>query len=131
MSLRTLAAPVSGHITPSNLLEAYSFFVGSAVPGQNSTYIPHKGVLSPEEGLLYVSYADDSGASKPNFFQCGSIYSVQALMSVPTVQFINTTLPRKIVRVFPIPSNSLAYPRCIGTDISPLSGADLYYGYGM
>lgn len=29
---------------------------GAAVAGQNNTYIPHKGVLSPAENTLYVSY---------------------------------------------------------------------------
>ncbi len=34
---------------------------GSAVAGQNNTYIPHKGVLSPAEKSLYVSYSNGAG----------------------------------------------------------------------
>jgi len=34
---------------------------GSAVTGQNTTYIPHKGVLSPAEKVLYVTYSDGAG----------------------------------------------------------------------
>ncbi|KAG7099404.1 hypothetical protein E1B28_001257 [Marasmius oreades] len=33
----------------------------SAVPGQNSTSLPHKGVLSPVEKALYISYSDGAG----------------------------------------------------------------------
>ncbi|KAF9270407.1 Oligoxyloglucan reducing end-specific cellobiohydrolase [Marasmius fiardii PR-910] len=33
----------------------------SAVAGQNSTSLPHKGVLSPSEKALYVSYSDGAG----------------------------------------------------------------------
>jgi xyloglucan-specific exo-beta-1,4-glucanase len=33
----------------------------SAVAGQNTTYIPHKGVLSPAEKVLYVSYSNGAG----------------------------------------------------------------------
>ncbi|KAI0043817.1 carbohydrate-binding module family 1 protein [Auriscalpium vulgare] len=33
----------------------------SAVPGQNTTYFPHKGVYSPAEKSLYVSYSDGAG----------------------------------------------------------------------
>ncbi len=35
---------------------------GSAVAGQNTTYIPHKGVLSPKEHVLYVSYSKWCGS---------------------------------------------------------------------
>ena len=34
---------------------------GSAVAGQNSTFLPHKGVLSAAEKALYVSYSDGAG----------------------------------------------------------------------
>lgn len=34
---------------------------GKAVPGQNNTFIPHKGVLSPAEKALYISYSDGAG----------------------------------------------------------------------
>ncbi|KAL1748917.1 glycoside hydrolase family 74 protein [Schizophyllum fasciatum] len=33
----------------------------NAVAGQNNTYLPHKGVLSPSEGLLYISYSNGAG----------------------------------------------------------------------
>ncbi|KAF7306680.1 Carbohydrate-binding module family 1 protein [Mycena indigotica] len=33
----------------------------TAVPGQNTTYLPHKGVLSPSEKVLYVSYSNGAG----------------------------------------------------------------------
>ncbi|TFK23176.1 CEL6 protein, partial [Coprinopsis marcescibilis] len=33
----------------------------AAVPGQNTTYLPHKGVLSPMERVLYISYSDGAG----------------------------------------------------------------------
>ncbi|KZS94691.1 Oligoxyloglucan reducing end-specific cellobiohydrolase [Sistotremastrum niveocremeum HHB9708] len=33
----------------------------SAVAGQNSTFMPHKGVLSPAEQSLYVSYSNGAG----------------------------------------------------------------------
>ncbi|KAK0473160.1 hypothetical protein IW261DRAFT_1553088 [Armillaria novae-zelandiae] len=31
------------------------------IAGQQTTYFPHKGVLSPADGLLYVSYSDGTG----------------------------------------------------------------------
>ncbi|KIY65506.1 carbohydrate-binding module family 1 protein [Cylindrobasidium torrendii FP15055 ss-10] len=33
----------------------------SGLPGQQHTYFPHKGVISPSEGLLYLSYSDGVG----------------------------------------------------------------------
>ncbi|KAJ7102200.1 hypothetical protein B0H15DRAFT_813586 [Mycena belliarum] len=33
----------------------------SAVAGQNTTYLPHKGVLSPAEKVLYISYSNGAG----------------------------------------------------------------------
>ena len=45
----------------SNWMKFLNFFLGSAVVGQNSTYIPHKGVLSPTEKALYVSYSNGAG----------------------------------------------------------------------
>lgn len=45
-----------------SLIEAQLFrFEGTAVAGQNNTYLPHKGVLSPKEKVLYVSSSDGSG----------------------------------------------------------------------
>lgn len=35
--------------------------LGSAVAGQNNTYIPHKGVLSPAEKVLYVTSSNGAG----------------------------------------------------------------------
>ncbi|KAK0473162.1 hypothetical protein IW261DRAFT_1658654 [Armillaria novae-zelandiae] len=43
----------------------------SAVAGQNTTYIPHKGVLSPKEHVLYVSYSNGAG---PYDGTLGSVY---------------------------------------------------------
>lgn len=34
---------------------------GTAIPGQNNTYLPHKGVLSPAEKVLYISESNGSG----------------------------------------------------------------------
>jgi xyloglucan-specific exo-beta-1,4-glucanase len=39
----------------------YLISLGTAVAGQNSTFIPHKGVLSQAENSLYVSYANGAG----------------------------------------------------------------------
>ncbi|PBK93809.1 Oligoxyloglucan reducing end-specific cellobiohydrolase, partial [Armillaria gallica] len=36
-------------------------YTWTAVAGQQQTYFPYKGVLSPAEGLLYVSYSDGTG----------------------------------------------------------------------
>ena len=35
--------------------------LGSALPGTNSSWMPHKGVLSPAEHSLYISTSDGSG----------------------------------------------------------------------
>lgn len=43
----------------------------TAVAGQNTTYLPHKGVISPSERVLYVSYSDGAG---PYDGTLGSIY---------------------------------------------------------
>ncbi|KAK0505873.1 hypothetical protein EDD18DRAFT_1372643 [Armillaria luteobubalina] len=43
----------------------------TAVAGQNTTYIPHKGVLSPKEHVLYVSYSNGAG---PYDGTLGSVY---------------------------------------------------------
>ncbi|KAK7694577.1 hypothetical protein QCA50_001763 [Cerrena zonata] len=43
----------------------------SAIAGQNSTFIPHKGVLSPAENSLYVSTSDGAG---PYDGTMGAIY---------------------------------------------------------
>lgn len=59
LSPTTVAVHVSCYINVrqscSKLLE------GSAVAGQNTTFLPHKGVLSPVEKVLYVSYSDGAG----------------------------------------------------------------------
>ena len=41
--------------------ELIILLAGDAVAGQNNTFIPHKGVLSPSEGLLYISYSNGAG----------------------------------------------------------------------
>ncbi|KAH9486753.1 Xyloglucanase [Psilocybe cubensis] len=68
----------------------------SAVAGQNTTYLPHKGVLSPAEKVLYVSYSDGAG---PYDGTLGAISK------------------------YDIASG-------IWTDITPVSGSDLYFGFG-
>ncbi|KAG8701147.1 hypothetical protein FRC08_004255, partial [Ceratobasidium sp. 394] len=43
----------------------------SAVAGQNTTYMPHRGVLSPSEKILYVTYNNGAG---PYDGTLGSVY---------------------------------------------------------
>lgn len=54
---------------------------GTAVAGQNNTYLPHKGVLSPSEKLLYVSYSDGTG---PYDGTDGSVYKYNITSGVWT-----------------------------------------------
>ncbi|KIJ46121.1 carbohydrate-binding module family 1 protein [Sphaerobolus stellatus SS14] len=68
----------------------------SAVAGQNNTFIPHKGVLSPAEKTLYVSYSNGAG---PYDGTLGSLYKYNITSGV-------------------------------WTDITPVSGSDLYFGFG-
>lgn len=68
----------------------------TAVAGQNTTYIPHKGVLAPDEGTLYVTYSNGAG---PYDGTLGSVYKYDISASV-------------------------------WTDITPVSGSDLYFGFG-
>ncbi|KAI5121827.1 hypothetical protein M0805_003261 [Coniferiporia weirii] len=68
----------------------------SAVAGQNNTFIPHKGVLSPAENTLYVSYSNGGG---PYDGTLGSVYKYDISSAV-------------------------------WTDITPVSGSDLYFGFG-
>ncbi|KAJ8495839.1 hypothetical protein ONZ51_g1485 [Trametes cubensis] len=68
----------------------------SAVAGQNNTFIPHKGVLSPAEKALYISYSDGAG---PYDGTTGSVYR------------------------YDITAGTF-------TDITPVSGGDLYFGFG-
>ncbi|KAI0778119.1 hypothetical protein BD413DRAFT_465545 [Trametes elegans] len=68
----------------------------SAVAGQNNTFIPHKGVLSPAEKALYISYSDGAG---PYDGTTGSVYK------------------------YDLASGTF-------TDITPVSGGDLYFGFG-
>ncbi|TFK40979.1 hypothetical protein BDQ12DRAFT_710849 [Crucibulum laeve] len=74
----------------------------TAVAGQNTTYLPHKGVLSPTEKVLYVSYSDGAG---PYDGTLGAIYKY----NITSAACLNV------------------YP---GTDITPVSGSDLYFGFG-
>ncbi|KAJ7597257.1 hypothetical protein C8J56DRAFT_919622 [Mycena floridula] len=68
----------------------------AAVPGQNTTFLPHKGVLSVAEKLLYVTYSDGGG---PYDGVTGAVYKYNLTSSV-------------------------------WTDITPVSGSDLYFGFG-
>ncbi|KAL0580288.1 hypothetical protein V5O48_001705 [Marasmius crinis-equi] len=68
----------------------------SAVAGQNTTFLPHKGVLSPSEKTLYVSYSDGAG---PYDGTSGAVFKYS---------IANSTW----------------------TDITPVSGSDLYFGFG-
>ncbi|TFY66171.1 hypothetical protein EVG20_g4923 [Dentipellis fragilis] len=68
----------------------------SAIPGQNTTFFPHKGVLSPAEKSLYISYSDGAG---PYDGTNGAIAK------------------------YNITSGTW-------TDITPVSGSDLYFGFG-
>lgn len=42
-------------------VSACSSLSGSAIAGTNSSWIPHKGVLSPTENVLYISTSDGAG----------------------------------------------------------------------
>ncbi|KAL4260404.1 WD40/YVTN repeat-like-containing domain superfamily protein [Pleurotus pulmonarius] len=68
----------------------------SALPGQNTTFLPHKGVLSPAENNLYISYSDGAG---PYDGTNGAVMKYH----IPTSTW---------------------------TDITPVSGGDLYFGFG-
>ncbi|KAI8995567.1 hypothetical protein BD414DRAFT_479908 [Trametes punicea] len=68
----------------------------SGIPGQNTTFFPHKGVLSPAEKALYISYSDGAG---PYDGTTGSVYR------------------------YDIEAGTF-------TDITPVSGSDLYFGFG-
>ncbi|KAG6850815.1 hypothetical protein H0H93_008118 [Arthromyces matolae] len=76
----------------------------SAVAGQNTTYLPHKGVISPSEQALYVSYSNGAGPpiSYANYQYDGTLGSVAR------------------------------YSIANGTwkDITPVSGSNLYFGFG-
>lgn len=43
---------------------------GTAVAGQNNTFIPHKGVLSVAEQSLYISYSDGAGPYDGTMVSC-------------------------------------------------------------
>ncbi|KAG8955411.1 hypothetical protein FRC04_008762 [Tulasnella sp. 424] len=69
----------------------------AAVPGQPTTNnLPHKGVISPSEGLLYVTFNNNAGPYD------GTTGSIQK---------------------YNIASKTW-------TDITPVSGSDLYFGFG-
>ncbi|EIN14753.1 hypothetical protein PUNSTDRAFT_48495 [Punctularia strigosozonata HHB-11173 SS5] len=68
----------------------------SALSGTNTSWIPHKGVLSPSEKALYISTADGAG---PYDGTLGGVYK------------------------YNITSGTM-------TDITPVSGSDLYFGFG-
>ncbi|KAK7049315.1 hypothetical protein VNI00_005916 [Paramarasmius palmivorus] len=68
----------------------------SAVPGQQTRFLPHKGVISPTEKSLYVSYSDGAG---PYDGTMGALHK------------------------YNISSRTWS-------DITPVSGGDLYFGFG-
>ncbi|KAJ7492893.1 hypothetical protein FB451DRAFT_1220016 [Mycena latifolia] len=51
----------------------------SAVAGQNTTYMPHKGVISPAEKVMYVSYSNGAG---PYDGTLGSVFKYNLTSSV-------------------------------------------------
>ncbi|KAJ7130085.1 hypothetical protein C8R43DRAFT_957273 [Mycena crocata] len=51
----------------------------TAVAGQNTTYLPHKGVISPAEKVLYVSYSNGAG---PYDGTLGSVFKYNLTSSV-------------------------------------------------
>ncbi|KAJ6627205.1 hypothetical protein B0H10DRAFT_2161291 [Mycena sp. CBHHK59/15] len=51
----------------------------SAVAGQNTTYMPHKGVLSPSEKVMYISYSNGAG---PYDGTLGSVFKYNLTSSV-------------------------------------------------
>ncbi|KAF8922364.1 glycoside hydrolase family 74 protein [Mucidula mucida] len=67
-----------------------------ALDGQQTTYFPHKGVISPAEGVLYITYSDGAG---PYDGTLGSVWKYDIAGSN-------------------------------WTDITPVTGADLYFGFG-
>ncbi|KAF8597228.1 Oligoxyloglucan reducing end-specific cellobiohydrolase [Ceratobasidium sp. AG-I] len=68
----------------------------SAVAGQPTTYMPHRGVLSPSEKVLYVTYNNNAG---PYDGTLGAVFKYSIASST-------------------------------WTDITPVSGSDLYFGFG-
>jgi hypothetical protein len=77
--------------------------VGTAVAGQNTTYLPHKGVLSPSEKALYVSYSDGAGPVRlrHGIVQVIITDSVSSMMA-PWEQSTDTTLLRPLVSNVPL-----------------------------
>ncbi|KAK7022028.1 hypothetical protein VNI00_017061 [Paramarasmius palmivorus] len=68
----------------------------AAVPGQQQQFLPHKGILSEAENVLYVTYSDGAG---PYDGTSGAVHKYDIAAGA-------------------------------WTDITPVSGDDLYFGFG-
>ncbi|EEB90475.1 hypothetical protein MPER_11313 [Moniliophthora perniciosa FA553] len=68
----------------------------TALPGQQQQFLPHKGVLSEAENVLYVTYSDGAG---PYDGTNGAVHKYDIVAGT-------------------------------WTDITPVSGSDLYFGFG-
>lgn len=60
--------------------------VGSAIAGTNSSWMPHKGVLSPAEKSLYISTSDGAGPYD------GTLVSASSTMSDSCLTVISSSL---------------------------------------
>lgn len=76
----------------------HSSNTGTAVAGQNTTYLPHKGTFSPAEKVLYVSYSDGAGPVSDSKGICidGPDEFIPS-MTVFWVQSGNTMSPHQLV----------------------------------
>ncbi|KAK6082204.1 glycoside hydrolase family 74 protein [Seiridium cupressi] len=87
---------VADNITDSVYVSDDAGSTWAAVAGQPVQYFPHKGKLQPDEGALYITYADGTG---PYDGTSGAVYRYDIAASN-------------------------------WTDITPVSGSDLYFGFG-
>lgn len=85
----------------SQILDLKNDTLGTAVAGQNTTYLPHKGVISPAESSLYVSYSDGAGPVSDMHRQTQSLLMILSLssMMVLLVPSISTISPRVYGRI--------------------------------
>ena len=66
-------------------------FQGSAIAGTNSSWIPHKGVLSPAEKSLYISTSDGAGPYDGTLVSPTEFYvPIFLTLSLPRVQSTST-----------------------------------------